>query len=162
MFREMRRKKQLMSKESTEEILTNGVTGILAVLGDEEYPYSVPVNYIYENGKIYFHCAKKGHKLDAIKKHDKVSFCVIDQEQIVPEKFTTYYRSVIAFGKAAVVRDDAEKLRVIRLLNTKYVPGSDEAGEKAIKRGWNALRIVQIEVEHLTGKEAKGLVKRKN
>ncbi|WP_077609571.1 pyridoxamine 5'-phosphate oxidase family protein [Clostridium sp. Marseille-P2415] len=162
MFREMRRKKQLLSKELSEDILNQGITGVLGVIGDEGYPYTVPLNYVYEDGVIYFHCAKSGHKLDAIRKNNKVSFCVIEKEQIVPEKFTTYFRSVIAFGKAGEVEEDNEKWRVMRLLNDKYAPGRDEAGDEEIQREWNILCVIKIQVEHLTGKEAIELVKKRN
>ena len=77
MFREMRRKRQALSKEACEQILKDGKTGVLALLGDDDYPYTVPLNYCYENGKLYFHCAKSGHKIDAVKKCAQASFCVI-------------------------------------------------------------------------------------
>ena len=154
MFRKMRREKQLLSKAASEEILVHGATGVLAVLGDEGYPYAVPVNYVYDHGEIYFHCAKSGHKLDAIRRHGKVSFCVIDKEQVIPEKFTTYYRSAVAFGRASEVEDGDARLRVMRLLNNKYAPGLDEAGEAEIQKGWSSLCVIQIHIEHLTGKEA--------
>jgi uncharacterized protein len=154
MFREMRRKKQHLPKELTEEILEKGSTGILAVSGDNEYPYAVPVNYVYEHGKIYFHCSRSGHKLDAIRRCGKVSFCVVDKDRVVPEKFATDYRSVIAFGMANEVEDEAEKIRIMRLLNNKYAPGLFEEGEKEIQKDWKILCVIRIEVEHLTGKEA--------
>ena len=103
MFREMRRKKQQLAPERVEEILSRRTAGTLAVLGDEGYPYAVPLSYVYHNGRIYFHCAKAGHKLDAIRGCDKVSFCVIDQDEIVSAEFTTYFRSVIVFGRAREV-----------------------------------------------------------
>lgn len=161
MFREMRRKKQLLAEESSLKILAEGATGVLGVSGDDGYPYTVPLNYVYENGVIYFHCAKTGHKLDAIRRSPKVSFCVIEKEEVIPEAFTTHFRSVIAFGKAMEITDDGEKLRAIRLLNQKYAPGLDEAGEKAIQKEWNLLCAVKIDVEHLTGKEAIELVKQR-
>jgi nitroimidazol reductase NimA-like FMN-containing flavoprotein (pyridoxamine 5'-phosphate oxidase superfamily) len=162
MFREMRRKKQLLPKESAEEILRNGLTGVLAVSGDDEYPYAVPINYVYENGNIYFHCARSGHKLDAIRRHTNVSFCVIDKDKIVPELFATNYRSAIAFGKAKEIEDDAEKINVMRLLNNKYAPGLSEEGEKEIQKDWKILCVMRIEIEHLTGKEAIEQVKKYN
>ena len=160
MFRKMRRNKQLLPDELAEQILINGRTGILGVSGDDGYPYTVPLNYVYENRTIYFHCAKAGHKLDAIRNNNKVSFCVIDKENIISERFTTYFRSVIAFGKAAEVVEDSEKLRIMRLLNNKYAPGLDEAGESEIKREWSILCVISINVEHLTGKEAIELLKK--
>jgi nitroimidazol reductase NimA-like FMN-containing flavoprotein (pyridoxamine 5'-phosphate oxidase superfamily) len=156
----MRRIKQLLPKESTEEILKNGMTGALAVTGDNGYPYAVPLNYVFENGNIYFHCAKSGHKLDAIRRHSKVSFCVVEKDQIVPELFATNFRSIIAFGKAKEVEDDAEKIGVMRLFNNKYAPGLSEEGEKEIQKDWKILTVIRIDVEHMSGKEAAEQVKK--
>jgi len=154
MFREMRRKKQFLPKESAEKMLKDGSTGVLAVSGDDGYPYAVPLNYVYENGRIYFHCARSGHKLDAIRRSSKVSFCVVDKDKIVPDIFATNFRSVIAFGRAKEVDDDAERAQVMRLLNSKYAPGFPEEGEKEIQKDWNFLSVIRMVVEHLTGKEA--------
>ena len=121
MFREMRRSKQQLSREEAAAVLERGTTGVLAVSGDDGYPYAVPVNYVYAAGKIFFHCAVSGHKLDAIGKCDKVSFCVIDQDQVVGEEYTTYFRSVIAFGRARVLEGE-EKLRPLVELCEKYYP----------------------------------------
>lgn len=99
MFREMRRKRQLLSEKESIDVLARGTAGVLALLGDDDYPYAVPISYVYNDSKLYFHGAKTGHKIDAIKECSKASFCVIDQDNIVPEEYTTYFRSVIAFGK---------------------------------------------------------------
>ena len=101
MFREMRRKGQALGKEECEEILRAGRTGVLALSGDDGYPYPVPLNYVFAEGKLYFHCAKSGHKADAIARSDKAGFCVVARDQVVPGKFTTYFQSVIAFGRIA-------------------------------------------------------------
>ncbi len=82
MFREMRRKKQILSNKEIIELLEKGTSGVLALLGDNEYPYAVPISYVYDNSKIYFHGAKVGHKIDAIRKCSKASFCVIAQDEI--------------------------------------------------------------------------------
>ena len=89
MFREMRRKKQQLSTKECVEILRKRTSGVLAVFGEDGYPYAVPISYVYEDGKIYFHSAKAGHKIDAIQQNSKVSFCIIDQDQVVPEKYTS-------------------------------------------------------------------------
>ena len=100
MFREMRRKRQLLPPEESVAILERMTNGTLALHGDDDYPYAVPVSYVYIDGRIYFHCAMKGHKVDAIMQNDKVSFCVVERDDIKPAEFTTYFRSVIIFGKA--------------------------------------------------------------
>ena len=89
MFREMRRGRQALPKEMCEAVLSRGSHGVLALAGDEGYPYAVPISYVYEGGKLYFHCARSGHKLDAIARCPKASFCVVDQDQVVPQEYTT-------------------------------------------------------------------------
>ena len=106
MFREMRRKKQALSMEDAEDILYRGTSGVLAVSGDDDYPYAVPLSYVYDGKKLYFHSARNGHKLDAISRNARVSFCVIDQDQIIPEEYTTYFRSVIVFGTIHIMEDE--------------------------------------------------------
>lgn len=162
MFRDMRRKKQSLSMEESVEILKKGTSGVLAVLGEEAYPYAVPMSYLYEDGKIYFHSAKSGHKIDAIKQNEKVSFCVIDQDYIIPEKYTSYFRSVIVFGKIHVMENEQEKYRAIERLAMKYAPNDNvENRTKEIEREWKLLCMLELTVEHMTGKEAIELVKRK-
>lgn len=102
-------KKQELSRQEIADILHKGTSGVLALLGDNDYPYAVPISYVYDDGKIYFHGAKSGHKIDAIQRTEKASFCVIDKDLVVPEEYTTYFRSVIAFGKIRVIEDDREK-----------------------------------------------------
>ena len=95
MFRPMRRARQQLSQEQAREIMERGRTGVLALLGDQGYPYALPINYVWHEGRIYFHCAREGHKLDAIAACPKVSLCVVDRDQVQPEKFTTLYLSLI-------------------------------------------------------------------
>ena len=102
-FRPMRRTRQELSPAETEDILRRGSDGVLAVLGDEGYPYAVPLNYVYKDGKIYFHCAKEGHKFDALMAESKVSFCVVDRNDVIPDEFATYYKSAVAFGHARLL-----------------------------------------------------------
>ena len=161
MFRQMRRKKQVLTKEECELVLERGTSGVLAVQGDGEYPYAVPLSYVYTDGKIVFHCAKQGHKLDAIAQNDKVSFCVIDLDDIQPERYTTYFRSVIAFGRARVLEEEAEKRAAIEALAAKYTPDDPEGRKQEIEREYRALCVVAIEIDHLSGKEAIELVKKK-
>jgi nitroimidazol reductase NimA-like FMN-containing flavoprotein (pyridoxamine 5'-phosphate oxidase superfamily) len=155
MFREMRRKKQILAAEECIEILEKRTSGVLAVSGDDDYPYAVPLSYVYRDGRIYFHSALSGHKIDAINKHNKVSFCVIDKDEIVPEKFTTYFRSVIVFGNASIIDNDDEKLQAIECLACKYSPKqSEEELKHEIQKGFRHMHIIRITIEHITGKEA--------
>lgn len=158
-FRKMRRKKQQLTEAECKEILERNASGVLAVLGDGAYPYAVPLSYVYYDNVLYFHCAKSGHKLDAINECDKVSFCVIDQDYIVPEEYTTYFRSVIVFGHAAVMESDEEIYSAIEKLAMKYAPDdSKENRDSVIEREYGNMRMIKIEIEHMTGKEAIELV----
>ena len=162
MFREMRRNKQILSRDLAEKILRDGEFGVLALSGDDNYCYSVPINYAFEGNKIYFHSAKTGHKIDAIKRNDKASFCVVDRHEVVAEEFTTYFSSAIAFGRIKIVEDDndPDKLRGLELLADKYSStASPERRAKELSR-LSALVVPVMTIEHLTGKAARELVKR--
>lgn len=159
MFREMRRKMQALTAEETAEILKRNTSGVLSLNGDDGYPYGVPLSYVYLDSKLYFHCAGAGHKLDSILKDDKVSFCVIDQDQVVGEEYTTYFRSVVAFGRARVL-EGAEKLRPLVELCEKYYPGHLEQTRQKAEHALKNVSIVEVTIEHMTGKTAMELVKK--
>ncbi len=159
-FRPMRRKKQTLSTQECEAVLRQQTSGVLALLGDGGYPYAVPLSYVYENGRIFFHCARTGHKLDAIRREEKASFCVIDQDEIVPEEFTTYFRSVIAFGRMRILEEEEEIRSAIEKLAAKYSPEeSAESRKAAIEREYSVLCMLELTVEHMSGKEAIELVR---
>ena len=159
MFREMRRKRQELAEAECVEILKRNTAGVLAVSGDDGYPYAVPLSYVYDGGVMYFHCAKSGHKLDAIKRNNKVSFCVVDQDHVVPEEYTTYFRSVIVFGRASIVRQDDEIRSAIEKLAIKYYPDdSKDSRDSAIDKEYKAMCMVEIHIEHMSGKEAIELI----
>ena len=157
MFREMRRKRQQLPDGECIEILEKSTSGVLAVSGDDGYPYAVPLSYVYSDGKIYFHCAKTGHKLDAIRRNPKASFCVIAADEVIPERFTTHFKSIIAFGTARIMEYD-EMRPAIELLAAKYSPNEDGRDEE-IKREYGALAMIEFTIEHMTGKEAIELTK---
>ena len=157
----MRRKRQQLSDEESVGILQRATSGTLALLGDNGYPYAVPISYVYTEGKLYFHSALNGHKVDAIKNCDKASFCVIDQDDVKPERYTTFFRSVIAFGRIHIVEDEAEKLDIARLLGNRYNPNQDEALQKEIEHGLTRMLAIRFDIEHLTGKQAIELVKQR-
>ncbi len=152
-MREMRRKNQALSVQENIDILNRCTSGVLAVLGDEGYPYAVPLSYVYHENKIIFHCAKTGHKLDAIQRCSKASFCVIDLDDVIPEKYTTCFRSVIAFGQARVLEDDAEKCAALTILAAKYSPGDPEGRLQEIEKTLQHLCMIELAIEHLSGKE---------
>lgn len=158
----MRRKKQALSLEESEAILERGSAGVLAVEGDGGYPYAVPLSYVYREGKLVFHCAKSGHKLDGIRRNSRVSFCVIDRDTVIPEEYTTYFRSVIVFGKARILEDEEEKRTAIDWLARKYAPeDSAENRSRAIEREYRGLCMVEVTAEHITGKEAVELTRKR-
>lgn len=160
MFREMRRKKQALPPEECAAVLRRGTSGVLALEGDCGYPYAVPISYVYDGEKLYFHSARTGHKLDAIRHNPKASFCVIDQDQVVPEEYTTYFRSVVVFGRMRVLEDEQEKREAIEKLAIKYAPkDSPENRRRAIDREWEPLCMLEMTVEHLSGKEGRELAK---
>lgn len=154
MFREMRVKKRQTAKEAAEELLKNASHGVLAVAGDEGYPYAVPVSFVYKDHKIYIHSAPVGHKLDAVKQNSKVSFCVVNADNVVPEKLTTRYASAIAFGTARILTSKAETEAVARLLAEKYGCHDETIIENELKHYAGKFCILEITVEHLTGKSS--------
>lgn len=154
MFRKMRRQKQQMTTQEAETVLRCGNTGILAVAGDNDYPYTVPLNYVYVDQKIYFHCAGEGHKLDAIRRNNKVSFCVVEQDKIVPQIFATDYRSVVVFGKARILEEDTSRRKALEQLIDKYSPAFRSEGMEEIRREWNHVCLVEITPDCITGKVA--------
>ncbi len=162
MFRQMRRRGQALPPEVCVQILERGSFGVLALAGDDDYPYGVPLNYVYYREKIYFHCAMAGHKLDAIARNAKASFCVVDQDKVIPQEFATDYSSVIVFGRMRVLEDQQEKLETIQALGRKYAP---EVGgrrlDQEIRKDWAALCMLELAPEHISGKEGRNLANRR-
>ena len=160
MFQTMRRKRQELSREDTAAILERRTSGVLALAEEGGFPYAVPLSYVYTGDKLYFHCAKSGHKLELIRQNPKASFCVVDQDQIVPEEYTTYFRSAIVFGELRVMEDGPEKRAAIEALAAKYDPeGPADGRQKEIDREWGALCVLEMKIIHMTGKEAIELVR---
>lgn len=157
MFRKLRHKNQELSSQEIEEILMRNSSGVFALAG-EDYPYAYPMSYLYFEGRLYFHCEKKGHKIDHLKNNDRVSFCVVDQDRVVADEFTSYYKSVILFGRVSIIEDEKKKLEMIRLLSDKFSPGREERREEIINKYFSALEMIEVEVEHLQGKQAAELV----
>lgn len=157
----MRRHRQQLSQEESIRILERATSGTLALLGDDDYPYAVPISFVYHEGCLYFHSAVEGHKVDAIRRHGKASFCVIDQDEVHGELYTTFFRSVIAFGHISIIGDEDEKTAAARMLGNRYNPNQDDALQMEMEKGLHRMVMLRMEIEHLTGKEAIELVKKR-
>ena len=151
MFRKMRRFKQQLSKEECENILRAQKRGVLAVLGDEGYPYAVPLNFVYDNGSLYFHSAVAGHKLEAIRAYDKGSFNVLGEPQMSDDGWSYFFDSVTAFGRLREVTDPVEKTEHLRQLGNKYFPNT-EMTESDIQKNGGRCAVIELKIEHMTGK----------
>lgn len=160
-FRAMRRNRQQLSKEECERILGHCTSGVLALMGDSGYPYAVPLSYVYADGAIIFHSAVQGHKVDAIKRDNHCSFCVIEQDEIKPAEFTTYFRSVIVFGRIQMVTDEAEKVQLLRLLGRRYSPDNEHGLQHEIDKSLDHVLLLRLDIDHMSGKEAIELVNKR-
>lgn len=155
--RTMRRFRQGLPANEVERILRNGKYCVMAVSGDDDYPYAVPVNYVYDGTSVYIHSAVQGHKIDALRHNSRCSLCIVDKDDVIPEEFTSYFRSVIVFGKAHFMETTDEKIASLRLLGNKYSPGIDPDAE--IARSIKTVCIVRVDIDSVTGKEAIELTK---
>lgn len=161
MNHKMRRFRQLLPEDASREILRAATGGVLSLADADGSPYGVPLSFAYDgNGAIYFHCAPVGHKIDCIAHDPRCSFCVVEQDAIVPEEFTTYFRSVIVAGRIAVVEDADEIMKGLLLLCEKYSPGIDSSSE--INKCIGRVKILRLDIESITGKEAIELARNRN
>lgn len=159
---EMRRRKQALSKDECIEMLKKNNAGVLNLTGLDGYPYGVPVSYVYDDGTLIFHGAKSGYRVDCARRNPKVSFTVIDENHVVPEEYTTYFRSVIAFGEVEIIEDDAEKAKVCEILGRGISPNeSEEHLQNEISKEMPALLMYRLKIDHMTGKMAIELVRKK-
>lgn len=138
MFPAMRRSDKALPEREVFDMLQHCTSGVLALCGKDGYPYAVPVSHVCdpESKKLYFHCFREGYKLDLIRQNDRVSFCVVERDDVVPEEFATHFRSTVLFGRARIVTDDALRRHALRLLNAKFSPQYPEQGKrKSSSRG---------------------------
>ena len=153
MFREMMRKKQQLTQEECIAILKNELRGVLSVLGDDDYPYGMPLNHFYceADGKIYFHSGKQGHKIEAMMRHNKVSFCVYDQGFCKDGEWALNIKSVIVFGHIELIEEQDKLYEIARLLSYKF---TDDAKyiEREIKTAGPRTLMFALVPEHMTGK----------
>ncbi len=150
MFRTMRRWKQQLTEKECIEVLKNEPRGVLSVHGEDGYPYGIPINFVYDGGKIYFHGAKQGHKIDALKKDNKVSFTVMDHGYLEENKLGLNVKSVVVFGRIRFVDDLEETIQEARKLGLKYDPA--DFVESELKTKANVIQVLELSIDHMTGK----------
>lgn len=153
MFRELTRKKKQIPMEECVEILKNEKRGVLSVFGDDDYPYGMPMNHFYneENGKIYFHCGKMGHRLDALKRHNKVSFCVFDEGYCKEGEWALNIKSVIVFGRMECVEDIDRVVDISEKLSHKFTQ-DDTYIKEEIEKYAHLTLLLELTPEHVCGK----------
>lgn len=151
MIKEMRRKDRKIFNDGIEEVLINGEYGTLASIGEDGYPYIVPLNYVYYNKSLYFHSAKDGYKLQNIERDAKISFCVVTSTEVLPSEFSTKYKSVIASGVASQVTDDLKDIILLQFVD-KYSHDFLDEGKKYIEKAKDRVKVIKINIQHLTGK----------
>ena len=151
MFRSMRRFKQQLPEAECIELLRREPRGVLSVHGEDGYPYGLPMDFVYDDGKLFFHCAREGHKLDALRRNDKASFCVMDRGYRREGEWALNIRSVIVFGRVRVLEDREETLRRVRQLGLKYAPDADYVERELMSSG-AAVCCLEMTVDHMTGK----------
>lgn len=157
----MRRFRQALSTEENIAILQKCNAGTLALADQDNNPYIIPLNYVYYRDKIYFHCAKAGQKLDIIAKNPKATFCIIEKDDIIPEEFTSYYRSSIIKGSISIIENEEIKYDVLMAYVKKYSSNFIEEGIAEIQKFIKHTCILELSIDELTGKEALDLVKQK-
>ena len=156
MFRNITRVKQQLPKEECIRLLQQQPRGVLSLLGDDGYPYGLPIDHWYnpDDGQIYFHSGPQGHKIDAIRHCDKASFCIYDEGYRIPGDWALNIRSVIVFGRVRIVEDHAKAVELTRRLSYKYTSDSAYIQEEIDKYGHEVLVFTLIP-EHITGKITK-------
>lgn len=158
MERKMRRFKQQLLVEECMDILRRNTSGVLALCGKDMMPYAVPLSHAVDDKRLIFHCAKEGHKLDLIRENGNVSFCVIDQDDVHPERFTTYFRSVIVFGRIRIIEDESERLETARIIGRRCNPDK-KALEEELAKGFSRVVMMEMAIDQITGKQAIEMVK---
>jgi nitroimidazol reductase NimA-like FMN-containing flavoprotein (pyridoxamine 5'-phosphate oxidase superfamily) len=149
-FKRLRRKDRALKEDEALEILAKSNYGVLCVF-DGNYPYGIPVNYVYEDGLIYIHSAKEGHKIESIRSFDRVCFTVVGSSQVMENGFSTKYESVIIFGRAEILQDE-QVIPALRKLAQKYSPDYTNEAERIIQDSFKVVAVIRIKIEHVQGK----------
>lgn len=153
-FRPMRRFRQEVPEGECRELLRTAQRGVLSLLGDDGYPYGVPMNFVYMEGHIYFHCARQGHKWDALRRCDKASFCILSEPVRQPGEWWNCFMSVICFGRVREVTDEDARQTLLRALGGKYFPeGYDLAGD--LRKNGPQAAVLEFSIGHMSGKRVR-------
>jgi len=147
----IRRKDREITKQEASKLLESAEYGVLSTVDESNQPYGVPLNYVYKNDCIYFHCALIGHKLDNLRANEKVSFCIVGNTRVLPDKFSTEYESTVVFG-VATEAFDAERHDALSWLLEKYCSGFIEEGKRFIKQHDKATKVIKINISNISGK----------
>lgn len=151
MFRKMRRFKQQISRDECIRLLKEQPRGVLSVIGDDGYPYGIPLDHWYSDNKLYFHCAKVGYKLDAIAACDKVSYCVMDEGYRRDGEWSLNINSVVVFGRMRIVENEEKKLEICTNLVRKFTD-DEEYLRKELSNAFSRVNCLELTIEHMTGK----------
>ncbi len=152
MFREIRRRNKALSESEAREILARAEHGVLATVGEEGWPYAVPLNHVLAGDVLYAHCALEGHKLDNIAHEERVCYCAVASATVVPSMLSTLYESAVVFGRATLVTGADEKRIALKLLTERFCGRSEEQFEEHIHTQGPATAMIRIQIERITGK----------
>jgi len=157
MFREIRRKDRALSEKEAWEILAAAEWGVLSTLGEDGWPYGVPVNHVVVEKQLYVHCAQTGHKLENLAFESKVSYCAVTRSEVSPAELSTNFESAVLFGRAALVKDEPEKRRALEALLARFAPQHPEAGAESMRKHFAHTAVLRITPERITGKARRPL-----
>ncbi len=157
----MRRRRQALPAHECVEILHTATSGVLALVGADGWPYAVPLNHVHDNGHLYFHCALSGRKVDAIRHCTKACFTVIAQDILVPEKYTSLYKSVMCFGRMYILENEEERWHALHLIGERCNPGADAAFAAEMQRNARRTLVLRLDIEHMSGKEGIELARKR-
>ncbi len=154
MFQPMRKQDREMGRPEAEAILAKGMYGVLSMNAGDDYGYGVPLSYVFQDNSLYLHCALEGKKLTYLRRHHKVTFCVVGEAEPAPEKYSMKYQSVIVFGRASEINQREEKVKTLIDLVKKYYtdPEHIAKGREVAANFVDKTVVIRIEIDHLTGK----------
>ena len=156
MKKEMRRKEKAMSREECIQVLDAAEYGVLSTVSTDDTPYGTPLNFVYRDDTVYFHCATTGHKIENIQHNNNACFNVVDSVVLMPKEFNTQYRSVTIFGTIEIVADEDEKMMAITAIAEKLSPAFPDEAAAYIKSAFDNIHILKLKVDHMTGKATRG------